>query len=443
MLRCDPAPIMPRMLATLAALALLPVPQEPLRADPAELERTVRDLVAFGTRHPLSSTDDPERGTGAARDYLEARYRALVDASDGRLQVARKAYTVDVRRRGMPGEVEVVNIVATLPGTTDPERVYVIGGHYDSRNGNGADGERDAPGANDDASGTAAALEACRLLCGREFAATIVFCAYDGEEQGLLGSQAHAEELKANDVLVDGMITNDIVGNTKGMDGVVRDDYLRVFSYAPFGNDSLGRSLARSASWAARRVDGLEVMLVLRGDRYGRGGDHRMFFDQGYPSVRFTEPREDYTRQHQDVRILDGAPYGDLPDFMDFGYLGRVATLDAELLAELAAAPRAPGRVRVQGARESYDTLVSFSAVDDAAAYDVLWRLTTDADWQHSRRFAAADLEFDGRGDSATVTLEGVCIDDVIVGVRAVSGGGACSRTTAAPEPDAFAVRRR
>lgn len=428
-------------------LCLSPAPQDPLApavspADPARVERTVRELVGFGTRHVLSATEG-ERGTGAARDWLEAQFRALADQSGGRLQVERKTYDVAVRRRGMPGEVRVVNIVATLPGTSDPDRVYVLGGHYDSRNGDGADGERDAPGANDDGSGTAAALEACRLLCGRQFPATIMFVAYDGEEQGLLGSKAHAEELAAAGAQVDGMITNDIVGNTMGMDGVRRDGYLRVFSYAPVGNDSLGRSLARAASWAARRVEGLQVKLVLRGDRYGRGGDHRSFFDQGYPAVRFTETREDYTRQHQDVRPKDGEPYGDLPGFMDFDYLARVTTLDAELLAELASAPAAPGRVRIRGATESYDTLVSIGAVDGAAAYEVVWRDTASADWEQAKLFKADDLEFGGRGNSATVTLDGICIDDVVVGVRSVASDGARSRVTAAPEPDAMAFRQQ
>jgi hypothetical protein len=427
------------MLALALTLSAL-VPQEPLRANPREVERTVRDLVGFGTRQVLSATEDPERGTGAARTYLERRFAALVEPSGGRLRVERQAAEVDCRRRGMPARVPVVNILATLPGTSDPERIYVIGGHYDSINGDGADGERPAPGANDDASGTAAVLEACRLLCGREFAATIVFCAYDGEEQGLLGSKAHAEALAAAGAMVDGMITNDIVGNTMGMDGVRRDRHLRVFSYAPRGEDSLGRSLARAASWASRRVDGLEVMLVFRGDRYGRGGDHRSFFEQGWPAVRFTEPREDFSRQHQDVSERDGRPYGDLPEFMDFDYLARVASLDAELLAELASAPRAPGRVRISGARDRYDTVVQFDAVEAAAAYEVVWRLTTAADWEGQQLVPAAGLDFEGRR-GARVVLEGTCIDDVVVGVRAVSAAGARSRVTAAPEPDAMVYR--
>ena len=256
------------MLAALLLSSVLPMPPQDPPAEGREvrlpaagsevepsvrLERTVRDLVGFGTRHVLSATDDPARGTGAARDYLEGRYADLVERSGGRLVVERQTFEVDVRRRGMPSSVSVTNIVATLPGTSDPDRIYVVGGHYDSRNSTGADGENDAPGANDDGSGTAVALEVCRQLCGHEFAATLVFVAYDGEEQGLLGSGAHARALAERDVVVDGMITNDIVGNTLGMDGIVRDDYLRCFSYAPVGNDSIGRSMARELARAGSR----------------------------------------------------------------------------------------------------------------------------------------------------------------------------------------------
>ncbi|MEO0481973.1 MAG: M28 family peptidase [Planctomycetota bacterium] len=442
------------MLATSFVLGLLalapqppasPVPpQDSARYDASSdgLERTVRDLVGFGTRHVLSATDDADRGTGAARDYLESRYRGLIELSGGRLQVTREAYEVSVRRRGMPGSVSVTNIVATLPGTSDPERVYVVGGHYDSRNSSGADGEGDSPGANDDGSGTAVALEVCRLLCQQEFAATIVFVAYDGEEQGLLGSAAHARALAAQDVVVDGMITNDIVGNTRGMDGVIRNDYLRCFSYAPVGNDSIGRSMARELARAARSVEGLRIKLVFRGDRYGRGGDHRPFFQEGFPSVRLSEPREDFSRQHQDLTERDGRPYGDLPDFVDFSYLARVANVNAHCLAELARAPRPVSAIRIVGAREAYDTMVSFGLVGGAAGYEIVWRDTTSPDWEGSRVVSPDEVQVDERGVWATVRLEGVCIDDVVVGVRSISEDGARSRATAAPEPDNFSARR-
>ncbi|MCA8941098.1 MAG: M28 family peptidase [Planctomycetes bacterium] len=430
----------------LALCVALSYPQEPIETaiaeavaavEVAELRGTVETLAGFGTRHVLSSTDDPARGTGAARRYLRARFESFVAASGGRLTVAPERYEVAASRLGL--DVELVNIVAMLRGTSDANRIYVVGGHYDSRNGDGADGMHDAPGANDDASGTAVAVEVCRVLAAREFPATILFVAYDGEEQGLLGSTEHAKSLVADDVILDGMITNDIVGNTRGMDGVERGGYVRCFSYSPRGNDSVGRSLARAASRAARMVDGLDVKLVLRGDRYGRGGDHRPFAQRGVPAIRLTEPREDYSRQHQDVTERDGEPYADLPEFMDFDYLAQVARLNVALLLELASAPRAPSRVQASGARDAYDTLVRWNEVEGADRYEVVWRDTTAADWEHAKVFAEAAMD---RSDATCgVRLVGVCLDDVVVGVRSVGKDGSRSRVQTPPEPDAMANR--
>ncbi|MCA8974886.1 MAG: M20/M25/M40 family metallo-hydrolase, partial [Planctomycetes bacterium] len=329
------------------------------------IEHTVRTLVGFGTRHVSSRTDSDSAGTGAARRWLRGEYDAIAAGCDGRLTVELQDATVPCRRRGLPPEIRVVNVIATLRGTTDADRIYIVGGHYDSRNSTAGDGERAAPGAVDDASGTAAALEACRVMSRHRFAATVVFVAYDGEEVGLIGSAVHAEALAAAGAKVDGMITCDIVGNTRGMDGKTYDGWLRCFSYAPSGNDSFGRSLARAASYAARRhVEGFGVDLIYRGDRYGRGGDHRSFFEQGYPAVRFSEPREDFSRQHQDITERDGVPYGDLPDFADFGYTANVTRVVVATLGELASAPPPP---LVHGAalrRDRYDTEIVYTLPD-------------------------------------------------------------------------------
>ena len=406
------------------------------KLDAKDLKKTIHDLVGFGTRHVASATDSKERGTGAARSYLEARMKSFIAQSGGRLSVARESFKMPSRRVG--GDVEVVNIVATLMGTTDPDRVYVVGGHYDSRNGNGRDGRNDAPGANDDGSGTAVAVELCRVMSTSEFVATIKFVCYDGEEIGLLGSGAHAKALAEDEVKVDGMITNDIVGNTLGMDGVRRTGYLRCFSYAATRNDSRGRSLARAASLAARRhVDGLVVKLIYRGDRYGRGGDHKPFHAQGYPSIRFTEPREDYSRQHQNVTKKDGRPYGDVLEYVDFDYLAKVAEVNLALLAELASAPPAPARAFARGARDSYAVNLSWTPVPGVKRYEVVWRQTTTPDWEHSKVIERPER---GRRGVGTL-LADVCLDDVVVGVRCVGEDGSRSRVTTPPEPDRFNLR--
>ncbi len=431
------------------AVVLQPSPQESRRSliqekvsgmlaevSAKELRQTVSDLVGFGTRHVASAKDSKERGTGAARSYLESRMRSFITASGGRLSVARETFKIVSRRLGRA--VELVNIVATLKGTVDPDRVYVVGGHYDSRNSDGRDGKNDAPGANDDGSGTAAVVELCRVMSRREFAATIKFVCYDGEEVGLLGSEAHASALSNADTMVDGMITNDIVGNTLGMDGVRRNGYVRCFSYAATGNDSNSRSLARAATRVAtQHATGLVVKLIYRGDRYGRGGDHQPFHARGYPAIRFTEPREDYSRQHQDITVRDGKPYGDVLDYVDFDYVAKVAAVNVALLSELATAPAAPRRVAVVGSRTSYAVEVVWTPVPGVARYEVVWRQTTASDWEHRRLIEQPQR---GRGGIRT-SLEAVCLDDVVVGVCSVGTDGSRSRVVTPPEPDRFNLR--
>lgn len=440
------------LLAVLGATPPSVGAQEPIEAqiaaavrevDPARIEATVRKLCSFGTRHILSRTDSDTRGTGAARRWLKAEYEKIAATTDDRMTVRFQRAKVPCLRNGMPREVEVVNVIATLRGTTDPGRIYVVGGHYDSRNSTGADGEGDAPGAVDDASGTAVALEAARVMAKRGFAATILFVAYDGEEQGLLGSKAHAQFLADAGAEVDGMITCDIVGNTTGMDGNTYDGFVRCFSYAPTGNDSFGRSMARAVSRAgARYVDGFDVKLIYRGDRYGRGGDHRSFFDQGFPAVRLTEPREDFSRQHQDVRPKDGKPYGDLPDYADFDYSAKVGRVVVATLFELASAPPPPLVSTARLARDAYDTQLVFQLPEGVTRCEFVWRETTEPDWTHVMPMAEADPQ-PTRSGRLLARMPGVCLDDVVVGVRTISADGARSRVATPPEPDRFAQRPR
>ncbi|MBK8099916.1 MAG: M20/M25/M40 family metallo-hydrolase [Planctomycetes bacterium] len=440
--------LLPFCLAVVPAGAQTPVPIRDkvaallARIEPARLESDVRTLASFGTRHVLSATDSATAGTGAARRWLREQFEACVAASGGRLTVRLQEATRPCARAGLPREIPIVNVLATLRGTTDPDRIYVIGGHYDSRNGREADGAGAAPGASDDASGTAVALAACRAMAASEFPATIVFAAYDGEEQGLLGSAAHAEELAKASANVDGMITCDIVGNTLGMDGQRHDSWLRCFSYAPSGNDSYGRSMARACTFAAAtHVPGFTVKLIFRGDRYGRGGDHRSFFDAGYPAIRLTEPREDFSRQHANVTERDGRPYGDLPEFCDFAFMANVARVVVATLAELASAPPPPVVQSAALLRDRYDTRIAFTLPAGVEDCEFVWRETTAPDWQGAVRRTDVVVEPGRRAGALSAVLPGVVLDDMVVGVRSVGADGSRSRVATPPEPDRAPTR--
>ncbi len=415
-----------------------------LRSVRAErIEQTIRTLAGFGTRHVLSRTDSDTEGTGAARKWLLAQYEGIAAASAGRLTVALQSEMVPCTRPNMPKEVAIVNVIATLRGTTEPDRVYLVGGHYDSRNSAGEDGKAAAPGAVDDASGTAVALEACRVLVGLSFPATIVFVAYDGEEQGCIGSAAHAKALAAAGVQVDGMIGCDIVGNTLGMDGKRYDKHVRCFSYAPSGSDSFGRSMARAVTYATTtHVRDFTTKLIFRGDRFGRGGDHRSFFEQGFPAVRLSEPREDFSRQHQNLVERDGKPYGDVPDFADFAFTANVTRVVIATLAELASAPPVPRVVSAQLRRDRYDTELVYELPAGVARCEFVWRETTEADWTHVIDMATAQPK-PTRSDRLLATLPGVCLDDAVVGVRSIGADGSRSRVATPPEPDRFDQRPR
>ena len=238
------------------------------------------------------------------------------------------------------------------------------------------------------------------------------------------------------------MITCDIVGNTLGMDGARYDRHLRCFSYAASGNDSLGRSLARAATYAATtHVKEFGVELIFRGDRYGRGGDHRSFFEQGFPAVRFTEPREDFSRQHQDVVVRDGRRYGDLPDYADFDYMAKVTQVVVATLTELASAPRAPLVLSAQLRRDRYDTELVFQMPPGVERCEFVWRKTTEPDWTGVVDMRTAGLET-VRNGRLRGTLPGVCLDDVVVGVRSIGADGSRSRVATPQEPDRFDQRR-
>ena len=402
----------------------------------SRIEANIRSLASFGTRNSLSNPDDEKRGVGAARRWIKAELERC--SAGTALQVAFDEHVIEPTAR-LPRPVKIVNVVATLPGT-QPEsrdRIYVVSGHYDSMPSNALDPQKDAPGANDDASGTAVSMELACVMSKHKFSATLVFMAVAGEEQGLLGSSAWAKDARARNLDIAGMFTNDIVGNTRDADGRVDRSRVRLFAEGvpaknPLPenvlealrtsgeNDLPTRQLARYIQETATKyVKDLRVDVIWRRDRYLRGGDHFPFLDAGYPAVRFTEPAEDWRHQHQDVRVENGVQYGDLPDFVDFGYVARVARVNAAALASLALGPSPPTGVELENLRLEANSTLRWKAnpEPDIAGYRILWRETTSPVWQQSK-----DV-----GNVTRETLVGLSKDNVVFGVQAYNRDGHAS----------------
>ncbi len=398
------------------------------------IESIVRKLVSFGTRHTFSNQEDPVRGIGAARRWIHEEFKRYSRDSGGRLQVVDDEFIQEPSRR-VPQPVKVVNVVATLPGSQpeSAERFYVVSGHYDSICSPFSDTTCDAPGASDDASGTAAVMEMARVMSKYRFDATIVFMAVAGEEQGLLGSTHWAEEARKANRNIGAMFTNDIIGNTIGGNGVRDNARVRLFSEGVPSNetsreaqlrqsvggenDSPSRQLARFIREVGERyLNNFEVTLVFRRDRFGRGGDHIPFVQRGYPAVRFTEPNEDFTRQHQRIREENGIKYGDVVDMVDFGYIAQVARVNAAAMASLALAPSAPAGVGFKTARQQYDTVIAWkpNPEPDVAGYRILWRETWQPFWQSSVEVA----------NITEHTLRGLSKDDYFFAVQSVDRDG-------------------
>ncbi|WIT13909.1 M28 family metallopeptidase [Paucibacter sediminis] len=423
------------------------------------IEARIRSLVDFQTRHTLSETASDTRGIGAARRWIQRELQACSQATGGRLQVEMDSFIEPVGAR-VARPTELVNVVATLPGSSPAarDRLLVVSGHYDSRNSDVMDAEGAAPGANDDASGVAAVMEMACAMARHSFDATLVFMAVPGEEQGLLGATHWAKRARAKGLRVEAMITNDIIGSSTGDAGQRDQRQVRLFAD---GFDPLLRLLvqARSNSPASeaevraneawrepltqlalaggaedlptqqlgrhlkaageRYLPGFKVNLIQRRDRYLRGGDHLPFLERGYAAVRFSEPFEDFRHQHQNPRTEGGVVYGDLPEFVDFEYVANVARINAVGLATLALAPAAPQNVRLEATELTNDSTLSWAAGSEPelAGYRIVWRSTDSATWQQSK-------------DVGLVTshrLPGVSKDNVIFGVQALSKTGQAS----------------
>lgn len=400
---------------------------------PKALRATVEALVGFGTRHTLSSATDPKRGIGAARNWMTAEFAKLG------LVVERPSQRFEGPRA--PQGVIVENVLGIQRGTGDPNHIVIVAGHIDSRVTDPMDWASDAPGANDDASGVALVLEAARILSKERFAATIVYAALSGEEQGLWGGKLLAEGARARGWRVAATLNNDIVGNSVGQDGRVVADRVRVFSEgigaaddaaavklkrASGGeDDGPSRALAKGVARLASEGKLIAVMPVRRPDRFGRGGDHTPMLEAGFPAVRFTVGVENYDAQHQDLRSEGGRAFGDTVERMDFAYLAKVTALNVAALRQFAAAPLAPTGV-VAGGAVSTDMTVKWSVVPGATGYRVRWRRADRADWEQMRDLPASATD---------VVLKGVIVDDTFAGVSALAANGAESLVSFAGLP--------
>jgi Peptidase family M28 len=397
------------------------------------IQSNIEKLVSFGTRLTLSAQDPASisggHGIGAAREWIKSEFERYSKDCGGCLEVKTDSFTESPMDR-IPQPTVITNVYAVLKGT-DPEsakRIVLVTGHYDSRNSNDQDPTGVAPGANDDGSGTAVSLECARVLSKLKFPGTIIFLTVAGEEQGLNGSTHFAKMAKSEGWNIAAALNNDIVGGNRGVGqdaSVVRvfsegvpvaatEADLRLIRNLGGESDSTSRQVARYIAEVGRSYDvGVKPLLVFRLDRYLRGGDHYSFNQQGFAAVRFTEFREDFNHEHQNVRTENGIEYGDLSKFVNFDYVASVARLNAATLASLAAAPSSPGKVRLQTKELQNDSTLTWEASPLATSYEVLWRATTSPGWEHVQAV----------GNVTKFTLQ-LSKDNVIFAVRAVDNQG-------------------
>ena len=418
------------------------VPDPALRAmlrdiDPDRIKATILKLVSFGTRHTASSQTDPNRGIGAATDWVFGQMQSFAAASGGRMTVQRQTFTQPVASN-IPVPTTITNVIATLKGTASPERFYVITGHLDSRVTDVLNFTSDAPGADDDGSGVAVVLELARVFATHQFPGTLVFATVAGEEQGLYGSAFMAAQMAAAGHDVQGMFSNDIVGASQAWDGTRPDPHtIRLFvegiptavTQAQISlmqsvggeNDGVTHQLARFVTDVAPSgLTGMNVRVIWRRDRYLRGSDHISFQSHGWPAARFTEPRENFNHEHQDVRVADGVQFGDLPQFVDFNYTARAAKVNGAALWALATNPSTPKNLQIHTTPPAGFPGTNLTALNwdanpesDLAGYEVVMRETTAANWTSAI----------GVGNVTSVTLN-ISKDNVQFGLRAIDKAG-------------------
>ncbi|MEO0468488.1 MAG: M28 family metallopeptidase [Bacteroidota bacterium] len=417
----------------------LPASVDPRIYDIAEapsaerLEHDISKLAGFGTRNTMSDTVSDTRGIGAARRWIKAEFDKISAECGGCLEVfyQRNLVKGDNNTR-IREDTWVVNVIAIQRGTLHPNRMVIMSGDIDSRGSDATDAITDAPGANDNATGMAGAMEAARILTNYKFPNSIVYAGLSGEEQGLFGGKHMAEEAQKAGWDVIGILNNDMIGNIEGIDGVIDNRSFRIFSEPTpvteterqrrlrrfYGGevDGVSRQLARYVHRMTQTyMPEMNPMMIYRLDRFGRGGHHRPFNDAGYPGIRIMETHEHYDRQHQDIRVENGIHYGDVLEGVNFPYCAKMTGVNAINLAALAWAPQSPENVKIGGIVQP-STKLSWDAVEDAhlAGYKIYWRETTEAQWQHSRHV----------GKATEYTLEGIVIDNYLFGVAAVGKDG-------------------
>lgn len=399
--------------------------QTTIQRDP-EIEKMVKEvnadslksyilkMVSYGTRNTLSTQSDPNRGIGAARNWVLQKFNEFAKKSNGRFSAFIDTTTLQpVAGSRVERTVVLGNVVGILKGTdTADKRIFVISGHLDNMRTNVRDSIGDAPGANDDASGCAAVIECARIMTQKGFPATIIFVTVSGEEQGLLGAKFMATKAKSQGWNIEAVLNNDIMGsNNTSETNIIDNTRIRVFSEGlpayetekaarnirqlGLENDGKARQLARYVKEVGERyVDNLEVVMIYRNDRFLRGGDHTSFVEQGYAAVRFTEMNENYYHQHQNVRVENGIQYGDLPEFMDFEYLRKNTAMNLSNLANLAKAPAMPEDVKIETRRLTNYSLLTWAApkTGKVKGYYILMRETTSAVWQ--KKIFTTDISY-------------------------------------------------
>ena len=394
------------------------------------IEQDVAKLVSFDTRHSLSDTQSDTQGIGAARRWIKAEFEAISKACGGCLEVITIADTVTGKR--IPDPHEIVSVIAIQRGQHDPNRMVMMSGDIDSRVTDPMNSTSTSPGANDNASGMAGVIEAARVLSQYKFSSSIVYAGLAGEEQGLWGGKIVAAHAGENGWNIDAVLNNDMIGNIAGINGVIDNHTARIFSegvrwveteeearkrYFTGGEvDSASRNLARFIKRIGEQyVSNLDLMMVYRLDRFGRGGHHRPFNEAGFPAVRIMEVNEHYDRQHQDIRNEDGQHFGDTIEFVDFDFAAKLTALNAASLAALAWAPAPPADVDIEGIVQASTTLKwKMGEEENLAGYRVYWRLTTEPQWTNSRWVGKQDH----------FTLKNIVIDNYLFGVASVAIDG-------------------